>query len=45
MYWAIASDLESKHIETTDSPREVYFKDFYSARPTDEVCDIAFPIR
>ena len=45
VYRAIASDLESKHVETTDSPREVYFKDFYSARPSDEVCDVAFPIR
>ncbi len=45
VYRAIADDLESKHIETTDSPREVYFKDFYTARPSDEVCDVAFPIR
>jgi hypothetical protein len=45
VYRAIANDLESKHIETTDFPREVYFKDFYTARPSDEVCDVAFPIR
>ena len=45
VYRAIAKDLESRHIETTDAPREVYFKDFYSARPSDEVCDVAFPIR
>jgi effector-binding domain-containing protein len=45
VYRAIAEDLESKGIETTDSPREVYFKDFYAAKPTDEVCDVAFPIR
>ena len=45
VYRAIAKDLESKHIETTDSPREVYFKDFYAAKPSDEICDVAFPIR
>jgi effector-binding domain-containing protein len=45
VYRAIAKDLEAKHIETTDWPREVYFRDFYSARPSDEVCDVAFPIR
>jgi DNA-binding transcriptional MerR regulator len=27
------------------SPREVYFTDFGSAAPTDEVCDVAFPVR
>jgi DNA-binding transcriptional MerR regulator len=26
-------------------PREVYFTDFVSAGPTDEVCDVALPIR
>ena len=25
--------------------REVYFTDFGSAAPTDEVCDVAFPVR
>lgn len=45
VYRAIARDLESKHIETTDSPREVYFRDFDTAKPADEVCDVAFPIR
>jgi effector-binding domain-containing protein len=45
VYKAIAQDLESKHIETTDAPREVYFTDFYAAKPGDQVCDVAFPIR
>ena len=45
VYRAIAKELETKHIETTDSPREVYFTDFYNAKPSDEVCDVAFPIR
>jgi effector-binding domain-containing protein len=26
------------------SPREVYFTDFVSAAPHDEVCDVALPI-
>jgi hypothetical protein len=25
-------------------PREVYFVDFVSAAPADDVCDVAFPI-
>jgi hypothetical protein len=29
----------------TAAPREVYFADFLAAEPTDEVCDVAFPIR
>jgi effector-binding domain-containing protein len=45
VYRDIATDLESKGIETADAPREVYFTDFYAARPGDEVCDVAFPIR
>ena len=45
VYRAIATHLESKGIETTDAPREVYFRDFSTARPDEEVCDIAFPIR
>jgi effector-binding domain-containing protein len=45
VYRAIAKDLESKGIETTDAPREVYFTDFYAAKPSDQVCDVAFPIR
>lgn len=28
----------------TGSPREVYFADWDAAAPTDEVCDIAFPV-
>ena len=45
VYRDIATDLESKGIETTDAPREVYFTDFNAAKPSDEVCDVAFPIR
>jgi DNA-binding transcriptional MerR regulator len=36
--WLVANGL------TAGPPREVYFADFQAAAPTDEVCDIAFPI-
>ena len=26
------------------APREIYFSDFSSAAPADEICDVAFPI-
>lgn len=38
--WAAAND-----VEITGAPREVYFTDFRSAAPDDEVCDVAFPVR
>jgi DNA-binding transcriptional MerR regulator len=38
--WAAASD-----VEITGAPREIYFVDFSSAAPGDEVCDVAFPVR
>ena len=31
--------------EETGPPREVYFTNYGAAAPTDEVCDVAFPIR
>jgi DNA-binding transcriptional MerR regulator len=37
--WAAAHN-----IEITGAPREVYFVDFRSAGPSDEVCDVAFPV-
>jgi DNA-binding transcriptional MerR regulator len=36
--WLTANNL------TAGPPREVYFADFHAAAPTDEVCDIAFPV-
>ena len=36
--WARANNKQA------GSPREVYFNDFGEAAPTDDVCDIAFPI-
>ena len=38
--WAAANG-----VEITGAPREVYFVDFRSAAPGDEVCDVAFPVR
>jgi DNA-binding transcriptional MerR regulator len=38
--WAAAND-----VEISGAPREIYFVDFKSAAPADEVCDVAFPVR
>ena len=40
MRWAAANN-----IEIPGAPREIYFVDFASAAPADEVCDVAFPVR
>jgi DNA-binding transcriptional MerR regulator len=37
--WATANG-----IDITGAPREIYFADFTSAAPGDEVCDVAFPV-
>jgi DNA-binding transcriptional MerR regulator len=42
-YDAVAQWLSVNHL-AAGPPREVYFADFGAAAPTDEVCDIAFPI-
>jgi DNA-binding transcriptional MerR regulator len=43
-YDAVAAWASTHGHAITDAPREVYFADFDSARPTDEVCDVAFPV-
>jgi DNA-binding transcriptional MerR regulator len=43
-YDAVASWIGSHSRSVAGSPREVYFADFDAAAPTDEVCDIAFPV-
>jgi len=43
-YDAVASWIGSEGRTVAGSPREVYFTDFMAAAPTDEVCDIAFPV-
>jgi DNA-binding transcriptional MerR regulator len=42
---AVTSWVTSQGLAIAGSPREVYFADFVAARPTDEVCDVAVPIR
>jgi len=44
-YDAVTEWLNANGKTITGSPREVYFADFYAAKPTDEVCDIAFPMK
>ncbi len=43
-YDAVAQWIGAQRRTVTGSPREVYFGDFDAASPTDEVCDIAFPV-
>jgi DNA-binding transcriptional MerR regulator len=43
-YDAVSQWLSAKRLAVGGSPREVYFTDFGSAAPTDEVCDVAFPV-
>ncbi len=44
-YDAVAVWIKDNGFAITNSPREVYFTDFDSAAPDDEVCDVAFPMR
>jgi DNA-binding transcriptional MerR regulator len=43
-YDGVAAWITSQDLTPAGAPREIYFTDFVSARPTDEVCDVAFPI-
>jgi DNA-binding transcriptional MerR regulator/effector-binding domain-containing protein len=43
-YDAVAEWIGSHGHNVAGSPREVYFADWEAAGPTDEVCDIAFPM-
>jgi effector-binding domain-containing protein len=43
-YEAVDSWIRAEGRTMTGSPREVYFADWDTAAPTDEVCDIAFPV-
>ncbi len=43
-YDAVAQWIDTQGRTVAGSPREVYFGDFDAASPTDEVCDIAFPV-
>ena len=44
-YDGVARWAAANGIEITGAPREIYFADFRSAGPGDEVCDVAFPVR
>ncbi len=41
---AVAQWIEGERRSVVGSPREVYFADWDASGPTDEVCDIAFPV-
>jgi DNA-binding transcriptional MerR regulator len=43
-YEAVEQWTAKNNRQISAAPREVYFADFVSAGPDDEVCDIAFPI-
>jgi hypothetical protein len=45
VYAGLEQWIRSQQREVADAPREVYFADFFAAGPSDEVCDVAFPIR
>ena len=44
-YDAVSQRIASRGLAAAGSPREVYFTDVDAAAPTDEVCDVAFPLR
>ena len=43
-YRAVARWVGEQGLTITAEPREVYFTDFDAAGPTDEVCNVAYPI-
>lgn len=43
-YGAVDLWVSRRRVEVSDSPREVYFADFATARMDELVCDVAFPI-
>jgi DNA-binding transcriptional MerR regulator len=43
-YDAVAAWVTAQGLTAAGAPREIYFTDFISAAPADEVCDVAFPI-
>jgi DNA-binding transcriptional MerR regulator/effector-binding domain-containing protein len=44
-YDALAEWIAVHGHTAAGAPREIYFTDFRTAAPTDEVCEVAFPIR
>jgi DNA-binding transcriptional MerR regulator len=43
-YDGVANWINANGLEVAGPPREVYFADFAASGPSDEVCDVAFPI-
>ena len=41
----VAASVASAAGPVTGAPREVYWTDYFSAAQTDEVCDVAWPVR
>jgi GyrI-like small molecule binding protein len=44
-YLAVDRWIREQGLTVAAAPREVYFTNFAKAAPSDEVCDVAFPIR
>jgi len=44
-YAAVEEWVRSQGLEVAAAPREVYYTDYYSAAPADDVFDVAFPVR
>jgi len=44
-YVAVERWIGEQGLEMTGAPREVYWRDYFSAAQTDEVCDVAWPVR
>jgi DNA-binding transcriptional MerR regulator len=44
-YDGVTGWVTSQGLAIAGSPREIYFTDFVSASPADEVCDVALPIQ
>lgn len=44
-YAAVERWVHSHGLEVSAAPREVYYRDYHSAGPADEVFDVAFPVR
>jgi len=40
----VAAWVASRGLTVAGLPREIYFTDFRSASPSDDVCDVALPI-
>jgi len=43
-YEGVAAWVASRGLTVAGLPREIYFTDFRSASPSDDVCDVALPI-